>query len=83
MLNAGRREIFDALWAENIHCNVHYIPVYWHPYYQRLGYRKGLCPNAEALYEEIITLPLYYSMTDEDVRDVIAAVKKVIEFYKL
>ncbi len=83
MLKANRREIFDALWAENIHCNVHYIPVYWHPYYQRLGYRKGLCPNAEALYEEIVTLPLYYSMTDEDVMDVIAAVKKVIEFYKL
>ena len=79
MLKASRREIFDALWAENIHCNVHYIPVYYHPYYQKLGYRKGLCPNAEALYEEIITLPLYYSMTDDDVRDVIEAVKKVIE----
>lgn len=83
MLKAGRREIFDALWAENIHCNVHYIPVYYHPYYQRLGYRKGLCPNAESLYEEIITLPLYYSMTDNDVRDVVAAVRKVVEFYKM
>lgn len=82
-LKVGRREIFDALWAENIHCNVHYIPVYYHPYYQNLGYFKGLCPNAESLYEEIITLPLYYSMTDEDVGDVIEAVKKVIEFYKL
>ncbi len=79
-LKVSRREIFDALWAENIHCNVHYIPVYWHPYYQRLGYRKGLCPNAESLYEEIITLPLYYSMTDDDVSDVIAAVRKVIVF---
>ena len=81
MLKASRREIFDALWAENIHCNVHYIPVYYHPYYQKLGYRKGLCPNAEALYEEIITLPLYYSMTDDDVRDVIEAVKKIIIAY--
>lgn len=83
MLKANRREIFDALWTENIHCNVHYIPVYWHPYYQRLGYRKGLCPNAESLYEEIVTLPLYYSMTDNDVRDVVAAVRKVVEFYKM
>ena len=81
ILKASRREIFDALWEENIHCNVHYIPVYYHPYYQKLGYRKGLCPNAEALYEEIITLPLYYSMTDDDVRDVIEAVKKVVENY--
>ena len=83
MLKASRREIFDALWAENIHCNVHYIPVYYHPYYQRLGYRKGLCPNAEALYEEIITLPLYYSMTDDDVRGVIEAVKKIITYYRM
>ncbi|MCK9309059.1 MAG: UDP-4-amino-4,6-dideoxy-N-acetyl-beta-L-altrosamine transaminase [Candidatus Cloacimonetes bacterium] len=78
MLNASRREIFDALWAENIHCNVHYIPVYYHPYYQKLGYAKGLCPNAEKIYEEIITMPLYYSMTTKDVADVICAVKKVI-----
>lgn len=78
MLNVTRKQIFDALWAENVYCNVHYIPVYYHPYYQRLGYTKGLCPNAEKLYEEIITLPLYYSMTNEDVADVIYAVKKVI-----
>lgn len=82
MLNASRREIFDALWAENIHCNVHYIPVYYHPYYQKLGYAKGLCPNAEEVYEEIITMPLYYSMTNDDVHDVIAAVKKVIAHYR-
>ncbi len=81
-LKVSRREIFDALWAENIHCNVHYIPVYYHPYYQRLGYRKGLCPNAETLYEEIVTLPLYYSMTDADVRDIVEAVKKVLSYFK-
>lgn len=82
LLNAARREIFDALWAENIHCNVHYIPVYYHPFYKMLGYEKGLCPNAERLYEEIVTLPLFYSMTDDDVKDVIDAVKKVVNYYK-
>ena len=82
MLSATRREIFDALGAENIRCNVHYIPVYYHPYYQRLGYEKGLCPKAESLYEETITLPLFYSMTDEDVSDVIAAVEKVVNYYR-
>jgi dTDP-4-amino-4,6-dideoxygalactose transaminase len=46
-----------------------------------LGYRKGLCPIAEALYEDIITIPLYYSLTDEDVESVIEAVKKVITYY--
>ena len=82
MLSATRREIFDALSAENIKCNVHYIPVYHHPYYQRMGYEKGLCPNAESLYDEMITLPLFYSMTDDDVSDVIAAVEKVVNYYR-
>lgn len=82
MLNGSRRELFDALAAENICCNVHYIPVYYFPYYKNLGYKKGICPNAEKLYERIISLPLYYSMTDEDVESVITAVKKVINYYK-
>ena len=61
---------------------MHYIPVYWHPYYEKLGYKKGICPNAEKLYNEMISLPLYYSLTDKDVDDVIMAVKKIVEFYK-
>lgn len=81
MLKATRKQIFEALYAENICCNVHYIPVYYHPYYQKLGYKKGLCPKAEKLYEEMLSIPLYYSMTDKDVEDVIAGVKKVISYY--
>ena len=81
-LSATRLEIFEALKAENICCNVHYIPVYYFPYYQNLGYQKGLCPNAEKLYERIITIPLYFGMTDQDVKSVIAGVSKVIQYYK-
>lgn len=80
-LSIGRREFFDAMGAENIVCNVHYIPVYYFPYYQKLGYKKGLCPRAEALYEEILTLPLHYGMTDRDVEDVICAVEKIASYY--
>lgn len=80
-LTISRRQFFDALAAENVCCNVHYIPVYYLPYYQKLGYRRGLCPNAEKLYEEIITLPLYYSMTDRDVDSVIEAVTKIAVYY--
>ncbi len=80
-LTVGRQEVFDALRAENIGVHVHYIPVYTFPYYARMGYQRGICPQAEALYEEIITLPLFYSMTDEDVVDVITAVKKVLGQY--
>ena len=81
-LTGTRREIFDALAAENVQCNVHYIPVYYFPHYEKLGYKKGLCPNAEKAYEGFISIPLYPAMSDRDVEDVIAAIKKVIAHYK-
>lgn len=81
-LRIDRKQFFDALSAENICCNVHYIPTYYFPYYEELGYQRGLCPKAEKLYNEIISLPLYYSMTDKDVQDVIGAVTKIAEYYK-
>lgn len=81
-LKVGRKEIFNALLAENIGVNVHYIPVYLHPYYQKLGYKKGLCPKAEELYNAIITIPLFPAMTSNDVDDVINGVNKIIDYYR-
>lgn len=81
-LKTVRKEVFDAMRAENIGVHVHYIPVYFFPYYQSLGYPFGLCPNAEAFYQELLTLPLHYSMTDKDVSDVIHALQKVTAYYK-
>ena len=81
LLNCDRRAFFDALWAENICSQVHYLPVYRHSCYEKLGYEKGLCPNAEAYYETSMSLPLYYGFTDEDVDSVIYAVKKIIAYY--
>ena len=81
-LSIGRKEFFEALAAENVCCNVHYIPTYYFPYYEKLGYQRGICPKAEKLYEEIISLPLYYAMSDQDVKDVICAVTKIAEYYK-
>jgi len=80
-LAADRRAIFAALRAEGIGVSVHYVPVYWHPYYQRLGYPKGLCPVAERAYERLLTLPLFPSMEDRDVDDVVAAVVKVVDHF--
>lgn len=80
-LNCSRREFFDAMSAENVQCQVHYIPVYWFPYYKHLGYERGLCPNAEEIYKGIMSIPLYPAMSDCDVKDVISAVKKVAEWY--
>jgi len=73
----GRKEIFEALRAENIGVNVHYIPVYRQPYYQSIGYLQEVCPNAEQFYETAITLPLFPKMTDTDAEDVMKAVRKV------
>lgn len=81
-LNCTRREFFDALAAENVQPQVHYIPVYWFPHYQKMGFEKGICPNAEKLYSRIMSIPLFPKMTDQDVDDVICAVKKVVENYR-
>lgn len=81
-LSGNRREIFEALLRANIGVNVHYIPVHLLPYYSKLGYQRGLCPNAEKLYEEIITLPLFPAMTEQDVSDVITAVNRVINQFR-
>lgn len=81
-LNCTRKEFFDAMSAENVQCQIHYVPVYWFPYYQHLGYEKGLCPNAEKMYKGIMSIPLYPKMTDQDVKDVIHAVTKIVENYR-
>ncbi|WP_165055144.1 MULTISPECIES: UDP-4-amino-4,6-dideoxy-N-acetyl-beta-L-altrosamine transaminase [unclassified Adlercreutzia] len=78
VLNTTRRFVYDALRAENIGVNVHYLPVYRLPYYQDLGYDPGCCPEANRYYEEVVTLPLHCRLTDEDVADVVHAVEKVV-----
>lgn len=62
----SRRIVFDALRAANIGVNVHYIPVYWQPYYRQLGFERGLCPNAENYYQRAISIPMYSGLSDED-----------------
>lgn len=81
-LSCTRREFFDAMSAENVQCQIHYVPVYWFPYYQQLGYEKGLCPNAEEVYKGIMSLPLYPKMSDQDIKDVIHVVQKLVKNYR-
>lgn len=77
----NRDTVFRALRAENIGVNVHYIPVTWHPYYRERGHGPGECPVADAAYAELLSLPMFPTMTDADVDDVIAAVRKVLVAY--
>lgn len=72
-----RGAFFQRLRELGLGVQVHYIPVYWHPYYERLGYRRGLCPNAEDFYERAVSLPIFPRMSDDDVDIVIERVSKV------
>lgn len=81
-LTCNRDDFLSALHAENIGANVHYVPVYRHPYYQKLGYSAGLCPRAEAAYSAEISLPLFPGMSPTDVHDVCIALQKVLDAYK-
>ena len=66
-LNLSRDEIFKKLKESGIGVNVHYMPIYLHSYYQNLNYKKGLCPNAEELYNQIITLPVFPLLEDHEI----------------
>lgn len=78
LIRADRRTVFRALRAEGIGVNVHYMPIHLHPYYRKhFGTVPGECPVAEAMYERILTLPLFPAMSEADVQDVVTAVRKV------
>jgi dTDP-4-amino-4,6-dideoxygalactose transaminase len=83
MLKGGRKEIFEALRAENIGVNVHYVPVHLHPFYQsKFGYKRGDYPRAERYYRRAMSLPVFPKMKNSDVKDVIKALSKVICYYR-
>jgi UDP-4-amino-4,6-dideoxy-N-acetyl-beta-L-altrosamine transaminase len=84
LLSINRNEFIEALKAENIGTSVHFIPLHLHPYYkEKYGFNNGVFPNAESLYKHEISLPIYPKMADEDVEDVISAVKKITNYYKV
>lgn len=74
-----RRALFDRLRERGIGVNVHYIPVYRQPYYQRLGFRAGHCPRAEAYYQRCVSLPMFPDLTDEDQATVVRTLKESME----
>lgn len=78
-LTTNRSHFIEALRKENIGTSVHFIPLHLHPYYKkRFGFSKGDFPVAEAIYDGIVSLPLYPRMSERDVEDVIRAVRKVV-----
>lgn len=81
-LNADRDTIMNAVQAENIGIGVHYRAVHLHPFYESLGFSRGMFPNAEYYSDRTLSLPFFPAMSDTDVDDVVAGVKKVIAYYR-
>ena len=78
VLDGRRREVFERLRAEGIGVQVNYIPVYWHPVFEDLGYSRGLCPVAEQYYREEISLPLFFDLSDSDQDRVVDALRRIV-----
>ena len=77
-LAGERNQAYGRLQDAGLGVNVHYIPVHLHPFYrERFGTRKGMCPNAEAAYRRILSLPIFPRMTDDEVQQTIERVYKV------
>lgn len=78
VLEKDRKEVFDALRSKNIGVNVHYIPVYKHPYYQKNGYKEVCCRNAEQYYINAISIPMYPLLSKEEQEYVIETIKEIV-----
>jgi dTDP-4-amino-4,6-dideoxygalactose transaminase len=82
-LHINRKEFIDALRAENIGTSVHFIPLHLHPYYRStFGYSARDFPNATFLYERIVSLPIYPKMTEENVWDLVNAVRRIVREHR-
>ena len=78
ILGGRRREVFEKMRERGIGVQVNYIPVYWHPVFEDLGYKRGMCPNAERFYSEELSLPLFADLTDDQQPQVIETLADVL-----
>lgn len=73
-----RREVYDRMRAAGIGVQVNYIPAYWHPVFEDLGYRRGMCPVAEAFYAEELSLPLFVDLSDANQDRVVETLRQIL-----
>lgn len=79
-VNASRRrEVFQNMRSKGIGVQVNYIPAYWHPVFEKMGYQRGLCPNAEAYYGGQLSLPMYSDLSQADQDFVIQTLKELVD----
>ena len=79
MDSSRHKEVFEALKEESILVNLHYIPVYRQAYYEQFRFDRTDFPEAEKYYEEAISIPMYYGLSDKDVARVASAIKKIVQ----
>lgn len=77
-INKSQKEVFKALNAAHIGVNLHYIPLYRQPYYQKLGFKPGYCPVAERYYTETMSIPMYPTLTNEELLYVTSELRNCI-----
>jgi UDP-4-amino-4,6-dideoxy-N-acetyl-beta-L-altrosamine transaminase len=73
-----QRQLYDALQAEAINCNLHYIPIYRQPYYQAMGFNMGYCAEAEQYYKEALSIPMFPTLTDGEQGKVIRVIHEAL-----
>jgi dTDP-4-amino-4,6-dideoxygalactose transaminase len=78
VLDGRRREVYDRMRTQGIGVQVNYIPVHWHPVFEDLGYRRGMCPVAERFYAEELSLPLFPDLTDADQDRVVDGLRRIL-----
>ena len=76
-LKKSKIEVFEEIIAAGVGVNLHYIPVYHHPYYQKLGFRKGYCPEAEGYYSSALSLPMYPGLDEKSQDKVVGVIKSI------
>jgi len=77
-IRKSHREVFETLREQGIGVNLHYIPVHRQPYYEKMGFSKGDYPEAERYYQQAISLPLYFGLSEDDQNKVVTAVKNAL-----
>ena len=73
-----RKRIFDYMRANGVIVQVNYIPVYWHPAFEDLGYKRGLAPVSEDYYRGEISLPMYADLSEADLARVIEVFREAV-----
>lgn len=75
---ATRRFVYDTLRANDVMCQVHYLPIYQLPYYLNLGFKNGYCPQAESFYQRELSIPIFVDLTREQQDHVVSLIKQAI-----